>query len=49
MLRRLRAVHALERIGSPEARALLRKLAKGMPEARLTQDAQDALRRLQKK
>jgi hypothetical protein len=45
MLRRLRAVQVLEEAGTPEARRLLRRLAKGVPEARLTQDAQDALRR----
>jgi WD40 repeat protein len=41
-----RAVRALERIGDGEARRLLERLAAGAPEARLTQDAQAALRRL---
>ena len=46
MLRRLRAVAVLERAGTPEARAVLRELAKGVPEARLTLEAKAALRRL---
>jgi WD40 repeat protein len=48
MLQRLRGVHALERIGTPPAQTLLKRIAKGVPEARLTQDAEDALRRLQR-
>jgi hypothetical protein len=47
MLRRLRAVAVLERVATPEARAVLGALAKGAPEARLTQEAQSALRRLE--
>ena len=42
----LRAIRALERIGSPDARALLGELAKGAPQARATQQAQEALRHL---
>jgi HEAT repeat protein len=42
----LRAVTVLEQVGTPEARELLRVLARGMSEARLTQEAQAALRRL---
>jgi WD40 repeat protein len=49
MLQRLRAVHALERIGTQAAQRLLKRVANGLPEARLTQDAEDALRRLQSK
>jgi WD40 repeat protein len=41
-----RAVAVLERVGSPEAKATLEKLARGPNDARLTQDAQVALRRL---
>jgi WD40 repeat protein len=42
----LRAVEVLERLATPEARALLTELAKGAPAARLTQDAQSAVKRL---
>jgi RNA polymerase sigma factor (sigma-70 family) len=45
-LRELRALEALERIDSPEVRQTLEALAGGMPEARLTQEAKAALRRL---
>jgi hypothetical protein len=44
--RHLRAVRLLEGIGTPEARQLLKKLAEGVPEARLTQEARAALDRL---
>ncbi len=44
-LRVLRAVEALERIASPEARRLLASLTKGAPEARITLAAKDALAR----
>jgi WD40 repeat protein len=45
-LRQVRAVAALERIGSPEARKLLQKLAGGAAQARLTREAKAALERL---
>jgi WD40 repeat protein len=46
LVRPLRAVEALERSGSPQARQLLETLAGGLPEARLTQEAKAALLRL---
>jgi hypothetical protein len=48
-LRTLRALEVLERIGTPEARQLLKKLATGVPEARATQDAEASLRRLKER
>jgi hypothetical protein len=45
-VRPLRAVEVLERLGTPEARRLLEALAQGNADARLTADAQAALRRL---
>jgi hypothetical protein len=48
LLRALRAVEALEHAGTPEARQLLKTLARGADGARLTREAQAALRRLQK-
>jgi WD40 repeat protein len=42
-LRILRAVRVLQRIGSPEARAILEDLAQGASEERLTQEARSAL------
>jgi hypothetical protein len=45
-LREMRAVMALEVMGTPAARALLRRLAAGLPEAHLTREAQAALGRL---
>jgi hypothetical protein len=45
-LRKLRAVEVLENIASPEARQLLEKLAGGAADARLTQEAKEALARL---
>jgi len=44
-LRLLRCVEVLERLGSSEARSLLGELAKGAAGARLTQEAQSAIRR----
>jgi RNA polymerase sigma factor (sigma-70 family) len=46
-LRHLRAVQALEGAATPEARALLRKLAQGLPTAPQTKAALEALERLQ--
>jgi hypothetical protein len=45
-LRVRRAVEVLEHAGTPTARRLLDRLAKGWPEARLTQEARAALGRL---
>jgi hypothetical protein len=45
-IRSVRAAEVLERIGNADALELLRKLAAGMPEARLTREAQASLRRL---
>jgi hypothetical protein len=47
-LRHQRALEVLEHIGSPEARTLLEEIARGAPEAALTQEAQAALKRLPK-
>ncbi|HYT92743.1 MAG TPA: hypothetical protein VEL76_28765 [Gemmataceae bacterium] len=44
-LRQVRAVAVLEALGEPDAEALLQSLANGSPLARLTQEAQSALRR----
>jgi WD40 repeat protein len=46
VIRHVRAIEVLERIGNPNAQELLQKLASGMPEARLTREAQASLRRL---
>ncbi len=45
-IRPLRAVEALERIGTPEARRLLAELAQGRADALLNRSAQAALKRL---
>jgi WD40 repeat protein len=46
-LRALRAIIVLEQIGTPESIAELKRIAKGAPEARVTQDAELALERLE--
>jgi hypothetical protein len=48
-IQRLRAVQALELIGTAEARMLLESLAKGAAAARQTREAQEALARLAKR
>lgn len=47
VLRAMRSATVLEDIATPEAQKLLESLAKGAPEARLTQEAQAALQRLE--
>ncbi len=47
LLRPLRAIEVLERIGTPEARQFLKDLASGAADARLTSEARAALRRLE--
>jgi len=47
VLRAVRAVWVLERIGTKEARQLLQRLAEGAPAARQTLEARAALQRLQ--
>jgi RNA polymerase sigma factor (sigma-70 family) len=48
-LRGVRAVEALERIGTSEAKQVLKRLARGAGEARLTQEAAAALDRLDRR
>lgn len=48
LLRQVRAIWVLQQIGTPEAKALLEKIAAGAPSARLTQKAKDALVSLKK-
>jgi WD40 repeat protein len=48
-LRRARAVDALEWIATPEVERLLTRLSEGAPRARITQEAQAALARLQQR
>jgi hypothetical protein len=47
--RTLRALEVLEYIGTPEAPTILESLAKGAPEARLTEEARLSLDRLAKR
>ncbi len=47
-LREIRAVQALEYLGTSEAARVLRRLASGNPDARLTQEAKAAVERLAK-
>jgi hypothetical protein len=49
LLRGVRAVEVLERIGTPEAQEILKALAVGIPGARLTQEATAARDRLAKR
>lgn len=49
LLRGIRAIEALERIGTVDARQLLKTLANGAPEIRLTQEAKASLDRLLKR
>jgi RNA polymerase sigma factor (sigma-70 family) len=49
MLRSLRAIEVLERIGNSEAREVLLNLAKGAAEARLTREAKATLERLNRR
>jgi len=48
-VRGLRALQVLEQIGDAEARRLLQRVADGLPEARLTQEAKAALHRLDRR
>jgi WD40 repeat protein len=49
VLRGVRGVEVLEQIGTPAAREVLRTLSRGLPEARLTREANAALERLERK
>ena len=46
VLRTVRAIAALERVGTPEARAVLERMAQGNPDALETRDAKSVLNRL---
>ncbi len=46
LARGLRGVEILEKIGTPQAREVLARLARGMPDRRLTEEARAALERL---
>jgi WD40 repeat protein len=48
-LRTIRAIMTLERIGSPDAQAVLQKLASGAPGARETEEAKTSLERLKQR
>ena len=45
-LQAIRTIEILEQIGTPEAQHVLRSLAQGAPEARLTREAKASLNRL---
>jgi hypothetical protein len=47
LLAQLRAVSVLEQLGTPQARDVLKSVAAGAPGARLTQEAKEALERLE--
>ncbi len=49
VVRTLRAIEVLERIGTPAARQVLRELARGAAGHRITEDAQQTLTRLTKR
>jgi hypothetical protein len=49
LLRALRAVEALEYIGTRDAKQLLQEVARGAPESRLTEEAKASLERLAKR
>src|SRR5207248_1439444 len=49
VLRTLRAMAALERVGTPEARAVLERMARGNPDAIETRDAKATLARLSRR
>jgi hypothetical protein len=49
VLRGLRSVELLERLGTPAAQGVLKTLVNGSPEAQLTQEAQASLERLAKR
>jgi RNA polymerase sigma factor (sigma-70 family) len=49
LIRSLRAIEALEHIGTPDASELLQRMARGAADARLTQEAQTSLDRLAKR
>ena len=48
-LRQLRALQVLEQAGTRDARQLLKTLAQGLPQARLTQEARASFQRLAKR
>jgi hypothetical protein len=47
--RTVRALQVLEAVGTPEARQVLGKLACGLSEDKLTQEAKESLRRLERR